>query len=98
MREAPAVSPAGIGFRPAREAAELRRLAREGAAAGMPMDAIARIWRSLCGDVAVSRGLKAVYVAGGDVTPVGRGGRAVTSALPPISCRWSAFAMRWSVR
>ncbi len=68
MREAPAVSPAGIGFRPAREAAELRRLAREGAAAGMPMDAIARIWRSLCGDVAVSRGLKAVYVAGGDVT------------------------------
>lgn len=68
LREAPAISPAGIGYRPSREAAELRRLARDGAAEGMPADAVARIWRSLCGDMAVARGLKSVYVAGGDVT------------------------------
>ena len=67
MKDAPAVSAAGIGFRPAREAAEARRLSRAAAAAGMPADAMVRIWRSLCGDVAVARGLKAVYVAGGDV-------------------------------
>ncbi|MEQ1608882.1 MAG: hypothetical protein ABL956_07960 [Hyphomonadaceae bacterium] len=68
LRDAPAVSPAGIGFRPAREAAEMRRMCRAASAAGAPADAVARIWRSLCGDVAVARGLKAVYVAGGDVT------------------------------
>jgi hypothetical protein len=68
LKDAPAVSAAGIGFRPAREAAEMRRMCRAATAAGAPPDAIARIWRSLCGDVAVARGLKAVYVAGGDVT------------------------------
>lgn len=68
LKDSPAVSAAGIGFRPAREAAEMRRLCREAQAKGVPPDAIARIWRSLCGDVAVARGLKTVYVAGGDVT------------------------------
>ena len=43
-------------------------MCRAASAAGAPADAVARIWRSLCGDVAVARGLKAVYVAGGDVT------------------------------
>jgi hypothetical protein len=68
LKDAPAVSAAGIGFRPAREAADLRRMCRAAAATGTPPDAVARLWRSLCGDVAVARGLKAVYVAGGDVT------------------------------
>lgn len=68
LKEVPAVTGAGIGFRPAREAAEMRRMCRLALASGTPPDAIARIWRSLCGDVAVARGLKTVYVAGGDVT------------------------------
>jgi hypothetical protein len=68
LQQLPAVSPAGIGFRPAREAAEMRRLTRAAADAGAPADAIARLWRSLCGDVMVSRGLKTVYVAGGDIS------------------------------
>jgi len=68
LRDVPAVSASGIGFRPAREAAEMRRMCRAATAAGAPPDAIARVWRSLCGDVAVARGLKAVYVAGGDIT------------------------------
>ena len=68
LRDTPAVSASGIGFRPAREAAEMRRMCRAASAAGTPPDAIARIWRSLCGDVAAARGLNAVYVAGGDVT------------------------------
>jgi hypothetical protein len=68
LKDLPAVSPAGIGFRPAREAAEMRRLTREVQAAGIPAEAIARLWRSLCGDMMVTRGLKTVYVAGGDIS------------------------------
>jgi hypothetical protein len=68
LQQAPAVSPAGIGFRPAREAAEMRRLTRAATAAGLPADAMARIWRSMCGDMLVSRGLKTVFVAGGDIS------------------------------
>lgn len=68
LQQAPAVSPSGIGFRPAREAAEMRRLTRAAAASGLPADAVARLWRSLCGDMLVSRGLKTVYVAGGDIS------------------------------
>lgn len=67
MLHAPAASPAGIGFRPAREAAEMRRLYRQAGELGAPPDAIARLWRSLCGDMLVARGLKSVYVAGGDI-------------------------------
>lgn len=67
LLQAPASSPAGIGFRPAREAAEMRRLCRQASDAGAPPAAIARIWRSMCGDMLVQRGLKAVYVAGGDI-------------------------------
>jgi len=67
MHQAPAASPAGIGYRPAREAAEMRHLCREAGGAGVPPDAIARIWRSFCGDMLVTRGLKAVYVSGGDI-------------------------------
>src|SRR5262249_5118237 len=67
LHDAPAASPAGIGYRPAREAAEMRRLCRMAEPGGLPADAIARIWRSMCGDMLVARGLKAVYVAGGDI-------------------------------
>ena len=67
MQQAPAASPAGVGFRPAREAAEMRRLCRQASAVGAPPDAIARVWRSLCGDMLVNRGLKTVYVSGGDI-------------------------------
>lgn len=67
LLHAPAASPAGIGYRPAREAAEMRRLCRQASDIGAPADAIARIWRSLYGDMLVARGLKAVYVAGGDI-------------------------------
>jgi chorismate mutase len=67
MLQAPAASPAGIGFRPAREAAEMRRLYSQAGMLGAPPDVIARLWRSLCGDLMAARGLKAVYVAGGDI-------------------------------
>jgi hypothetical protein len=67
LYETPAASPAGIGYRPAREAAEMRRLGRAAEMSGIQPDAIARIWRSMCGDMLVARGLKAVYVAGGDI-------------------------------
>lgn len=67
LQQAPAASPAGVGYRPAREAAEMRRLCRQASDVGAPPDAIARIWRSLCGDMMVARGLKGVYVAGGDI-------------------------------
>jgi hypothetical protein len=67
LQQAPAASPAGIAYRPAREAAEMRRLCRQAVDAGAPPDTVARIWRSLCGDMMVARGLKAVYVAGGDI-------------------------------
>jgi hypothetical protein len=55
----------GIGspVSPARDAASLRRLTRE---TGAPPDLVARLWRALSGDLWVARGLKAVYVAGGD--------------------------------
>jgi hypothetical protein len=75
MRDAPAPAGGGIGFRPAREAIEMRRLCRAAAEAGAPADAVARMWRSLCGDVAAARGLKAVYVAGGDVSLTLEAGR-----------------------
>jgi hypothetical protein len=75
MRDAPAPAGGGIGFRPAREAAEMRRLCRDAAASGAPADAVARMWRSLCGDVAAARGLKAVFVAGGDVSLTLEAGR-----------------------
>jgi hypothetical protein len=75
MRDAPLPVNGGIGFRPAREAAEMRRLCREAAASGAPADAVARMWRSLCGDVAAARGLRAVYVAGGDVSLTLEAGR-----------------------
>ena len=68
MRDAPLPAGGGIGIRPAREAAEMRRLCREAAVTGAPADAVARLWRSLCGDVAAARGLKAVFVAGADVS------------------------------
>jgi hypothetical protein len=67
LYDSPAASPAGIGYRPAREAAEMRRLCSMAEPGGPPPDAIARIWRSMCGDMMVARGLKAVYVAGGDI-------------------------------
>lgn len=68
LRDAPVAPGAPFGFRPAREAAEMRRIAHIAAAAGVPADVVARMWRSLCGDAAVARGLRSVFVAGGDVS------------------------------
>ena len=48
---------------PAQDAAVVRRLTRMTSA---PPDTVARLWRALSGDIWVTRGLKAVYVAGGD--------------------------------
>jgi hypothetical protein len=62
----------------------MRRLCREAAAAGAPADAVARIWRSICGDVAVARGLKAVYVAGGDMTLTLEAGRSYFGFGPDL--------------
>lgn len=84
LRDAPQPAPGSIGFYPAREAAEMRRLCAEAAATGMPAEAVARIWRSLCGDVAAARGLKAVYVAGGDVTLTLEAGRSYFGFGPDL--------------
>lgn len=56
-----------VGFSPARDAAALRRLIRSRNTAGVPADTITRMWRALSGDMMVARGLKAVFVAEGDV-------------------------------
>ena len=84
MLQAPAASPAGIGFRPAREAAEMRRLYRQAGELGAPADAIARLWRSLCGDMLAARGLKAVYVAGGDIAQAIDGARGYFGFAPNL--------------
>jgi hypothetical protein len=68
LRDAPANAPGAGVFRPAREAADMRRLCREAINSGIPPEAAARVWRSMCGDALAVRGLKAVYVAGGDMT------------------------------
>lgn len=66
---------AGFAFHPAREAAQLRQMVRaQGGAA--PADTLTRVWRALAGDMLVARGLKTVYVAGGDMAqalPAARG-------------------------
>lgn len=85
LQAAPAVSPAGIGFRPAREASEMRRLTRAATAAGLPADAMARVWRSLCGDMLVNRGLKTVYVAGGDISHSIEAARGYFGFGPPMT-------------
>ncbi len=84
MLQAPAASPAGIGFRPAREAMEMRRLYRQAAELGAPPDTIGRLWRSLCGDVLVARGLKAVCVAGGDIAQSLDGARGFFGFAPTL--------------
>jgi hypothetical protein len=84
MKDAPAPGGAGMVFRPAREAAEMRRLCRGALAAGAPVDVIARMWRSLCGDVAVARGLKQVFVAGGDVSLTLEAGRSYFGFGPDL--------------
>jgi hypothetical protein len=85
LREAPAVSAAGIGVRPAREAAELRRLIGAGRRAGLPEAALARIWRSLCGEIAAERGLSAVCVAGGDASQSVEAARGYFGFAPPVA-------------
>lgn len=84
LRDAPPPAPGALGFNPAREAMEMRRLCRDAAALGTPPDAIARLWRSLCGDVAAARGLKAVYVAGGDVALTLEAGRSYFGFGPDL--------------
>lgn len=84
LRDVPGAAAGSTAFRPAREAAEMRRLCREAASLGAPADAIARIWRSLCGDVAAARGLAAVYVAGGDVTLTLEAGRSYFGFGPDL--------------
>lgn len=51
-------------FNPAAEGAAMRRIARSGGA--KLADTLVRTWRALAGDMAVARGLKAVYVGGGE--------------------------------
>ncbi len=58
----------GVGFSPARDAAALRRLIHSRNTGGVPADTITRMWRALSGDMMVARGLKAVFVAEGDVS------------------------------
>jgi hypothetical protein len=80
------VAAGAMAFRPAREAAELRRLIR-GAATGsaLPAEAIARMWRSLCGDALVARGLKAICVAGGDMAQSIEGARSYFGFAPALT-------------
>jgi len=78
------VTAGAMAFRPAREAAELRRLIR-GAGGGLPAEAIARMWRSLCGDALVARGLTAVFVAGGDAAQSLEGARSYFGFAPAIT-------------
>ncbi len=63
-----------FSFHPAREAAELRRLIADQKGAA-PADTLARVWRALAGDMLVARGLRAVYVAGGDMATGLQGAR-----------------------
>jgi hypothetical protein len=84
LRDAPQLAAGTLGFFPAREAVEMRRLCRDAAAIGAPPEAIARLWRSMCGDVAAARGLKAVYVAGGDVTLTLEAGRSYFGFGPDL--------------
>ncbi|MDZ4761349.1 MAG: hypothetical protein SGJ21_09785 [Alphaproteobacteria bacterium] len=67
-----AAAQSGFSFRPALEAAELRRLCRTTSA---PADMIARVWRAMAGDMLVARGLKAVYIAGGEPAQSMQGAR-----------------------
>ncbi|MEQ1783263.1 MAG: hypothetical protein ABMA14_18060, partial [Hyphomonadaceae bacterium] len=84
LRDAPPPAAGTLGFFPAREATEMRRLCRDAAATGAPPEAIARLWRSMCGDVAAARGLKAVYVAGGDLTLTLEAGRSYFGFGPDL--------------
>ncbi len=72
--------------------------ARAASAAGAPPDAIARLWRSLCGDVVVARGLKTVYVAGGDISLSVEAARGYFGFGPKDGAALWASAMRWSGR
>ncbi len=69
-------------FRPARDAAEIRGLAR--LPVGVHPDVLARVWRSLMGDALVARGLKAVYVAGGDPALMIDGARGYFGFAPKL--------------
>lgn len=84
LRDAPVPAPGTIGFQPAREAIEMRRLCRDASALGASPEAVARLWRSLCGDVAAVRGLRAVFVAGGDVTLTLEAGRSYFGFGPDL--------------
>lgn len=84
LRDAPLAPGAAMGFRPAREAIEMRRLCLAPAGTGIPADAIARMWRNLCGDVAVARGLKHVFVAGGDMSLTLEAGRSYFGFAPDL--------------
>lgn len=84
LRDAPATAPGAGVFRPAREAADMRRLCREAINSGIPPEAAARVWRSMCGDAAAARGLKAVYVAGGDMTLTLEAGRSYFGFGPDL--------------
>jgi hypothetical protein len=78
-----AADPSGFAFFPAREAEELRRLIR-GPGAGTPRETLARLWRALCGDMLVARGLKAVHLAGGDTSMLIEGARGYFGFGAPV--------------
>ncbi len=71
-------------FQPAREAAALRMLTRM-SGAGLPADVMTHLWRSLCGDAMAARGLKTVYVAGGDMVLSMEGARGYFGYGPALA-------------
>lgn len=62
----------------------MRRLIRSAVELGLPAEAVARIWRSLCGDMLITRGLKTVYVAGGDISLSLEAARGYFGFGPPV--------------
>jgi hypothetical protein len=78
-----AVDTGGFAFFPAREAEELRRLVR-GPGARAPRETLARLWRTLCGDMLVARGLKGIHLAGGDAAMLIEGARGYFGFGAPV--------------
>jgi hypothetical protein len=75
MLQEKAVAGGVVSFSPAGDAAALRRLIRSRNTGSVPADTITRMWRALSGDIMVARGLKAVHVAGGDLSTLMQGAR-----------------------
>lgn len=66
------------------QAAQLRQALASGTSA-IPPDAAARLWRSLCGEVMAARGLKAVYLAGGETAQMIEAARGYFGFAVPLT-------------